>query len=503
MTTKFKVLLTACVCLVVVINAGAQSYGTTQIPDSLTQHADAVKREEELRIIIKGIDKAVIEHKYAITILNEAGARYAVYNNSYNKMRGLSDIDGNLYDATGKHLKNVKRKDIADFYNDDDMSLVTDSRFKVHSFYYNDYPYTVEYEDEESLDGIFFLNSWVPQKNNTIAVQQSRFVIETPVNYKLRYKQFNYKGNPTIVNDGKKVIYTWEVKNLRAFKDEDFSPEWEEITTAVYLAPVEFKIDGYEGRMDKWQDLGKFVLQLNNGRDVLPENVKKDVHNLTDGLSTTKEKAFALYDYLQKNTRYISIQLGIGSWQPFDANYVATKKYGDCKALSNYMVSLLKEAGIKGYYVLVNADDEDLHGLWQDFPSPYFNHAIVCVPEKMDTLWLECTSQTIAPGYMGAGVGNRKALMIADDGGHVVNTPVYSPEDNKQIRTVSASIDSAGNLTANLVTEYTGIQQDIPHALIHEVNKDIRDKYLNKELGLPTYQIKRQIILKKSNPYRK
>ncbi|HEY2726697.1 MAG TPA: hypothetical protein VGI61_05960, partial [Parafilimonas sp.] len=192
---------------------------------------------------------------------------------------------------------------------------------------------------------------------------------------------------------------------------------------------------------------------------------------------------------LQKNTRYISIQLSIGSWQPYDANYVATKKYGDCKALSNYMVSLLKEAGVKGYYVLVNADDEDLHGLWEDFPSPYFNHAIVCVPDKKDTLWLECTSQTIAPGYMGADVGNRKALMIADDGGHVVNTPVYSPEDNKQIRTVAASIDSAGNLTADLITEYTGIQQDIPHALIHEVNKDFRDKYLNDELGLPTYQI--------------
>jgi hypothetical protein len=79
--------------------------------------------------------------------------------------------------------------------------------------------------------------------------------------------------------------------------------------------------------------------------------------------------------------------------------------------------------------------------------------------------------------------------MIADDGGHIVNTPTYSPEDNRQVRTVSASIDSAGNLTADLITEYTGIQQDIPHALIHEVNKDIRDKYLNDELGLPTYQV--------------
>src|SRR3982750_1333936 len=93
----------------------AQSYNVFAIPDSLGKEANAVKRYEELRISIKGIDKAVIQHKYAITILNEAGRRYSVYSNDYDKLKSLSDIDGNLYDASGKHLKNVKKKDIADF----------------------------------------------------------------------------------------------------------------------------------------------------------------------------------------------------------------------------------------------------------------------------------------------------------------------------------------------------------------------------------------------------
>ncbi|MBS1746680.1 MAG: DUF3857 domain-containing protein [Bacteroidetes bacterium] len=467
----------------------AQDYSVFTIPDTLMNNANAVIRSDEYRITIKDIDKAIIHHKYVITVLNEAGNKYAVYHNTYSKLVSLSDIDGNLYNAAGKHLKNIKKKDIADYIDDNQMAMVTDKRIKVHRFYSTDYPYTVEYEDEQVFDGIFYLPYWIPQISNYCAVQQSRFVVETPVDYKLNYKSFLYPGKPSIINDGKKITYAWEVKNLKTFDDEDLSPNWEEMTTAVFLAPVHFKIENYEGQMDTWHNLGKFIASLNAGKDVLPDNVKQDVHHLTDNLSTAKEKAFALYNYLQKSTRYILVSLGIGGWQPYDANYVATKKYGDCKALSNYMVSLLKEAGVKGYYVLINADETDLHGLWDDFPSPFFNHAIVCVPDGKDTLWFECTSQTTAPGYLGAFTGNRKALMIADDGGYIVHTPDYNSKDNMQVRVVAASIDSAGKLSAVLNTRYTGVQQDILNAIINELDKESKEKFLNRELNLPTYKV--------------
>ena len=465
-----------------------QKYNASTISDSLKKNADAVKRFEELRVTIKSKSKAVIVHKYAITILNEEGAKFALYQNDYDKLQSLENISGHLYDASGKEIKSVKKKDIADYSAFDNVSLISDNRIKRHNFYYNQYPYTVEYEDEQDFNSIFFLPRWSPLEDTRLSVEQSAFFVETPADFELRIKQLIFKEKPSISINGSKKNYEWKTNNLTALVHEIYQPGWEELAPSVLIAPSQFEIEDYSGDMSSWSNLGKFINTLNSNRQLLPENIKQDVHKLTDGLSSTTEKIKVLYDYLQKNTRYISIQLGIGGWQPFDANYVASKKYGDCKALSNYMVSLLKEVNIPAKYVLITAGENRL-GLKDDFPSPYFNHAIVCVPQPKDSIWLECTSQTVSAGYMGSFTGNRKALLIDDDGGHVVKTPTYKTNDNLQIRKVNAVINEEGTLTAKVITRFTGLQQDDVHGLMYEATQEEKKRYLNNTLSLPTYTV--------------
>jgi hypothetical protein len=470
------------------IGLQAQNYNAALIPDSLKQNAHAVMRTEELKVTITSSSKAVVTHKWAITILDESGDDHAGYLNYYSKLKSLSEISGHLYDANGKELKSVKRKDISDVsYNGE--NLMTDTRFKEHNFYYKIYPYTIEYEDEEEYNGIFFLPKWQPVLDENFSVQQSTFIVEYPLNYKLRYKQFNYPVKP-VTNTNKTNSYKWEINNTKALEYEIFQPPVSEITTTVFIAPVEFEVGGYTGNMESWKQFGNFIAKLNEGHDVLPDKVKMDIHTLTDGINNPQEKIKVLYEYLQKNTHYISVQMGIGSWQPFDAKYVAANGYGDCKALSNYMTSILKEAGINANYVLINSGDGK-KGLWEDFPAPYFNHAIMCVPYDKDTMWLECTSQSVSAGFMGSFTGDRKALMITKDGGFVINTPSYKSTDNVQLRNIKASIDETGNMIADVNTRFTGIQQELQHSLIHNANKEEREKYLNESLNLPTYVIEK------------
>ena len=482
---KFTVLLFA---VFIYSLAQAQEYNVFSIPDSLRKDADVVKRNEEYILTIKSSSKYTLYEKHTYTILNPALKHYARYTTHYDKFTSINTVSGKLYNSMGKQIKSTKKSDWEDKSASDGFSLLLDDRYKENEFYDAEYPYTVEYEEEDENTGTRSFPRWIPQSNRHMSVQNSKFTIIAPASYNVRYKQVNYKNEPVITQKNDVKTYTWEIKNITAKKQEASAPPFSELTPFIIFAPSAFEVDGYTGDMSTWEGYGKFMYQLIKGRDVLPEPIKLKVHELTDTIKDERQKIFVLYDFLQKTTRYISIQLGIGGWQPFEASYVAEKKYGDCKALSNYMIALLKEAGIKGKYVEIYGGQSP-PAFVDDFSFSQANHVIACVPLAKDTIWLECTSQTVSPGYMGSFTGNRKAIIIDEAGGHIVNTPVYNMADNLQVRIVKAVTDEQGNLTADITNRYTGLQQDFPHSLMYDASKEEREKYLNQMFNLPTYQV--------------
>ncbi len=470
--------------------ATAQDNSAFFIPDSLRKGANVVKRNEEYILTIKSPAKYTLYEKHVYTILNSSAIKYATYRTSYDKFSSINSVSGKLYNSMGKEIKHTKKNEWTDNSAYDGFSLLSDARYKMNEFYSADYPYTVEFEEEDDCTGTQGFPNWMPQSNPWMSVQNSKFTIIAPADYTLRYKQSNYNAEPVITQKGNLKTYTWELKNIPAKKYEEDAPSFSELTPVVFFAPSKFEVQGFSGDMSTWEGYGKFMYQLLKGRDILPDDVKRKVHDLTDNLKDEKEKIFVLYDFLQKNTRYISIQLGIGGWQPFEASYVAEKKYGDCKALSNFMIALLKEAGITGKYVEIYGGEYP-PPFREDFSCSQFNHVIACVPLNKDTVWLECTSQTVSAGYMGSFTGNRKALLIDETGGHVVQTPVYKLADNFKKGIVKAVADDQGNISAEITNTYYGLQQDLPHALINSASKEEREKYLNQMFNLPTYQVKK------------
>lgn len=467
--------------------AGDGDYAVSKISAGLLKNANVIKRMEELRFEIAESNKAKYYQKVAYTILNENGERWAYFSEGYDKLRSIEFFEGSLYDFNGKKIKSLKKSDIKDITGSDD-GLADDNRIKWHSFYYKGYPYTVEYEVEVHYKGTMFLPIWLPQEKEMMSVQHSAVKVITPATNPVKYKMFNYRGEPVITIDKSNKIYSWEIKDLAATVPEFYSPSWHTITTSVFMAAEKFTLGNYQGSNANWKEFGRFVYDLKKDRDNLPEDIKQKVHQLTEGVKDINEKIRLLYEYMQQNTRFISIQLGVGGWQPFDANYVGTKKYGDCKALSNFMYSLLKEAGIRSVYTVTGRGDDNDYIL-TDFPSSQFNHVILFVPFGKDTTWLECTSQTLSPGYMGSDNSNRYAVAVDENGGKLVRTPNYDMNENLQARNIKAVLEDNGTLKVAANTRYSGMQQDDIHGRINALSKEKVKEYLEEQLDFSTYDI--------------
>ena len=483
-----KIFLPIVIILLALNSYGQGEYDVTKIPAQLIKNANIVKRNEELFIQINNIGSATITTKYVITILNEAGDDAAEFAEWYSKLVAIKNLVGSLYNASGKKIKSLKNGDVSDLSGTSDGTIADDGRVKQHNFNCKIYPYTIAYECTIKYNGILWFPHWQPITTEKMAVEKSVLKVQAPADYVLRYKTFNYKTAPIITTDKDTKLYTWVVNNEEAMQYEQFQPMLYQVTTAVFLAPADFEIQDYKGTMKDWSDFGKFFYNLNLNRDVLPDGIKTKVHVLTDALKTDKEKVKVLYEYLQANTRYVSIQLGIGGWQTFDAKYVSSNGYGDCKALSNYMYALLKEAGIKSYYTLIKAGDNKNYFI-EDFPSNQFNHIIVCVPGQKDTTWLECTSQTLAAGYLSGFTSDRPALLVDENGGKLVHTTKYTKDDNVQIRKVQATIDEEGNFIAQVNTKFTALQQDDLHGMINALSKKKTEEYLKEIINLPSYDL--------------
>ncbi len=461
-------------------------YPVSAIPSELKENVNVVVREDHMKFKILAKNKATHYVHYAVTILNEKGNEFAKHDVWYDKLTKVTDLNAFVYNALGAVIKKLKNKEIYDHAYHDGSSLFNDDRLKSIDLSQSSYPYTVEFEYELEYNFLYYIPGlWVGGEHESY--QNVSYELSYPPSLAPRYKIFNIAAAPIKTSELGFENIKWSFKDVRPIKREASGPPREEIVPHILAAPSTFEFEGYSGTMDTWQHFGQWIVSVNKGRDVLPEETKEKVRSLTKGLTTRKEKIKVLYEYLQNKTRYVGIQLGIGGYQPFEAAVVDKTGYGDCKALSNYMVALLKEAGISANYVLIKAGGNGSFNT--DFPSTQFNHAITAVPNGKDTLWLECTSQTNPFGYQGRFTGDRKALMITEDGGKIVNTINYSPEQNSQSRTAEVELDATGNAKAKIRTTNKGIQYENDGLDNVMNNVDDQKKWIQNNTEIPNFNI--------------
>ncbi|NII28504.1 DUF3857 and transglutaminase domain-containing protein [Pseudoflavitalea sp. X16] len=473
---KKILLLTAPVLWSLLLQAQVPSLDVTAIPEPVKKNANIVKRYENTFFEITDIDRGYLKKHEIYTILNADGEYKLFFSEQYdNKFFFLESVEIKVYDAAGKQINKYKKKDLMTYGGSDD--LINDDKRAYIKIPAPSYPITIETEVEKKYKGSLFMPAYsiiVPDEG----VQQSSFTVKVPKSLDLRYKEQEIKLPPKVTEDDKYKIYVWSVNNLPAIQTEPGAVSPTDRYPLILLAANRFKMDDYEGDMSTWKNLGLWYNELHKGVDVLPEDRKAFLKSLVKDAKDDREKARIIYDYLQKNFRYVSIQLGIGGWKSLPATFTDQKKYGDCKGLTNYMHAALKAVGVRSHRALINSQ-YDMAPVDPNFPMARFNHVILCVPQPKDTIWLECTNKVIDFGMLGSSTENRNALLITEEGGVLVPTPKSVATANKfdVLTTIVIQPDGSGKVVSKFNT--TGYFKMLIDYVVNEKKDDQKDFIVN------------------------
>jgi hypothetical protein len=470
-----------------VIGIYAQDFPASLIPDSLKTNAHYVIREDNQEIEIKSLNSGAQRVRRVLTILDKSGENMAYLAIPYDKNSTVNIKQIILFDNTGKKIKSIRQSEITDSPAYSSSELFSESRIKYYKPTGPVYPYTVLYEYEIDLKNILSFGCWRPFNSYNVSTQHSSLLFSYPSKVKINRKEVNVR----MIRSERQldiITETWELNNIKALEPEPYGISLAERIPSLYLMPSTLVYNNYEGKADNWSEYGKWMYTLYNSRNDISESEKAKLEVLLKDVPDTLERIKTLYKYIQSNTRYVAITLGLGGFQPFDAKTVFETGYGDCKALTNYMFALLKFSGIKSFPALVSSG-RYIEKIFPDFPNfQQFDHVILCVPRSQDTIWLECTSQKMPFGFLGDFTDDRDVLLITGDGGKFAHTKKYDASENTRSCRSEFKIDSAGTAVCAVRTIYQGLWYDDLSELLNS-NYDEQKKWLYSNSAFPSMQI--------------
>lgn len=449
-----------------------QDLSIKSIPAQLLLNANSILRDEQITVNIDAVDRMTITTKRTTTVLNKYGDHHISAYEMYDNDTRIRKMQAVVYNAAGKEIKKYRQRDFKDRSAVASGTLYSDNRVQYLDHTPQEYPYTIVYESEVRSGSTVFIQPWAPVSGYFLSVQKSTYNFQNPKNIPFRIAEKNLEEHKVqkLETDG---AFTYTITELPAYRHEYLSPDINKFLPGVRVALNEFTLVGVQGKATNWDEFGKWQYDyLLAGKNQLPAATVQKITALTKTAKDDVEKARIIYQYVQDNTRYISVQLGIGGWEPMLAGDVDKLGYGDCKALTNYTKALLDSQKIVSHYAVVfSGERKDLD---PDFASMQGNHVILNIPQEDEDIWLECTSQTTPFNYLGDFTDNRHVLLVKPEGGEIVKTKAYSFSENLRESYTTISLDNNGSFIAEVSRKSEGI----PYGNIYDLVRETRENQI-------------------------
>ncbi|HJY12120.1 MAG TPA: DUF3857 domain-containing protein, partial [Flavobacterium sp.] len=352
----------------------------------------------------------------------------------YDNFSEISNIKGATINAkTNKKSKlsqyeistnELKQRDV--FYSDNkykhfDFNFVED-KSKI------EFSYKIKQNEPRLLSFFAF--------QNELQTVSSKFEIKADPSIEIGYKLFGEHQDKIIfekTKEGTLDVYTWKVVDMPAFEEENRAPNF-----SYFLPHIVYYIKSYttENKKEELfpdvQHLYKWYYSLIKDVNKLDQQpLKSKTLELVKNKTTAKDKAKAIYNWVQQNIHYVAFEYEMGGFIPRDAASVFDKKYGDCKDVSNLLNEMFKAAGIESNLVWIGTREKSYS--FEEVPTPLVsNHMITAVKIDNQRYFVDGTDSFCAFTFPSAMIQGKEALIGISENEFVIEkVPVVDRKENR------------------------------------------------------------------------
>ncbi len=419
---------------------------------------DAVLLYSEINVNVVSAEKIKTQVRRAYKILRPSGREYGLAVVSFNSHKKITGLRGWCIPVQGKDYE-IKDKEAIEIAlpKIEGSELISDVRDKLLQIPASDPGNIVGYEYETEEQPMVLQEVWEFQRE--IPAREIHYSLQLPAGWEYKASWINYpESKPAQAGSNQ---WQWVVSDVKAIRKEQDMPPIEGVSGQMivsFFPPGGPSSNGFSS----WQEMGNWYRNLTSGRrDASPE-IKQQATTLTASASTPIEKMRALAQFVQRDIRYVAIELGIGGYQPHPAQEIFTHRYGDCKDKATLLSSMLSQIGVESYYVVINSERGSVT---PEMPANVggFDHVVLAIklpgnagdpsliatmdhPRLGKILFYDPTNELTPFGQIGGYLQANYGLLVTPDGGELVALPKQPSTMNSVQRTAKLTLDQAGKL---------------------------------------------------------
>jgi hypothetical protein len=243
--------------------------------------------------------------------------------------------------------------------------------------------------------------------------RSARITIIAPSSLKLHFQSVGLKGG--VASPGKTGLatYTYTLNNIPPQATEQDSVDPDDYSPSLAITTFA-----------NWSAVGAAYENRAADKAKITPAVQHLADQITAGITDPYARAKALYDWVSRNIRYVSVDIGDSGYVPNAADDIIAAGYGDCKDHVTLLKALLAASGIPSSGTLVNWDSAYAP---TQIAMPEFNHIITYIPQF--NLFVDSTAQFAPFGTLPALERGKQALITGAPGivSRVVTLPLSQP----------------------------------------------------------------------------